>query len=174
MKRLFDLPGWVLAGELDRGGSPGRRLGRLARGPSKTAFRWKRAYQLHRRHPLADSLRRPIDAGHLQRPRVRHRLAGKGITEQEQVFAVDAATGKELWQYKFNCFHTDVPNSRVGWAGLAVDPETGNVYANGVRDWSSASIATASCSGPNRRSSCTAASPVTAAEPTRRSSTKTG
>ncbi len=60
-------------------------------------------------------------------------LCGKGITEQEQVFALDLATGKELWHYRFNCFHTDVPNSRVGWASLAVDPETGNVYANGVQ-----------------------------------------
>ena len=60
-------------------------------------------------------------------------LSGKGITEQEEVFAVDAATGKELWNYKFNCFHTDVPNSRVGWASVAVDPETGYVYANGVQ-----------------------------------------
>ena len=50
-------------------------------------------------------------------------LCGKGVTEQEQVFALDAATGKDLWHYKFNCFHTDVPNSRVGWASLAVDPE---------------------------------------------------
>ncbi len=60
-------------------------------------------------------------------------LCGKGVTEEEQVFALDAATGKDLWHYKFNCFHTDVPNSRVGWASLAVDPETGNVYANGVQ-----------------------------------------
>jgi outer membrane protein assembly factor BamB len=60
-------------------------------------------------------------------------LSGKGITEQEQVYALDAATGKEIWSYKFNCFHTDVPNSRVGWASVAVDPETGNVYANGVQ-----------------------------------------
>jgi len=60
-------------------------------------------------------------------------LTGHGVTEQEQVFAVDAATGKDIWHYKFNCFHTDVPNSRVGWASVAVDPETGNVYANGVQ-----------------------------------------
>jgi outer membrane protein assembly factor BamB len=60
-------------------------------------------------------------------------LSGKGVTEQEQVFALDAATGKDLWHYKFNCFHTDVPNSRVGWASVAVDPGTGNVYANGVQ-----------------------------------------
>ena len=60
-------------------------------------------------------------------------LAGKGVTEQDRVFAVDLATGKTLWQYRFNCFHTDVPDSRVGWASVAVDPETGNVYANGVQ-----------------------------------------
>jgi outer membrane protein assembly factor BamB len=59
-------------------------------------------------------------------------LTGKGISEQEEIFAVDAATGKDIWQYKFNCFHTDVTNSRVGWASVTVDPETGNVYANGV------------------------------------------
>ena len=60
-------------------------------------------------------------------------LTGKGITEQEELYAVDAATGKDLWQYKFNCFHTDVPNSRVGWASPTVDPETGNIYVNGVQ-----------------------------------------
>ena len=60
-------------------------------------------------------------------------LCGKGITEQDEVFALDAATGKDLWRYKFNCFHTDVADSRVGWASVAVDPETGNVYANGVQ-----------------------------------------
>jgi len=60
-------------------------------------------------------------------------LSGKGVTEQEQVIALDTATGQEIWHYRFNCFHTDVPNSRVGWSSLAVDPETGNVYANGVQ-----------------------------------------
>ncbi len=59
-------------------------------------------------------------------------LAGKGINEQDEVYCVDAATGKDLWHYKFNCFHTDVPDSRVGWASPTVDPETGNVYVNGV------------------------------------------
>ena len=101
-------------------------------------------------------------------------LCGKGVTEQEQVFALDAATGKALWHYKFNCFHTDVPDSRVGWASLAVDPETGNVYANGVqgmvlcldRDgkllWSKS---TDRAVRPHLR--------VTAGGPTRRSSMKT-
>ena len=60
------------------------------------------------------------------------RVVGEGIKQQEQIFAVDAATGKDVWEYSFNCFHTDVTNSRVGWASVTVDPETGNVYSNGV------------------------------------------
>jgi outer membrane protein assembly factor BamB len=60
-------------------------------------------------------------------------LSGEGIMEQEQVFAVDLATGHPVWQYRFNVFHTDVPDSRVGWASVAVDPETGYVYAQGVQ-----------------------------------------
>ena len=43
-------------------------------------------------------------------------LSGEGITEQERVFAADLATGKLLWEHRFNVFHTDVPNTRVGWA----------------------------------------------------------
>jgi len=60
-------------------------------------------------------------------------LSGAGVTEQERVFAADLATGKVLWEHRFNVFHTDVPNTRVGWASVAVDPQTGNVYANGVQ-----------------------------------------
>lgn len=60
-------------------------------------------------------------------------LSGEGVTEQERVFAADLATGNVLWEHRFNVFHTDVPNTRVGWASVAVDPETGNVYASGVQ-----------------------------------------
>jgi outer membrane protein assembly factor BamB len=59
-------------------------------------------------------------------------LAGQGVMEQDRVFALDLATGKPVWEHRFNVFHTDVPNSRVGWASLVADPETGNVYAHGV------------------------------------------
>ncbi len=59
-------------------------------------------------------------------------LAGEGVTEQERVFALDLATGSTVWEHRFNVFHTDIPNSRVGWANVAVDRETGNVYAHGV------------------------------------------
>ncbi len=58
-------------------------------------------------------------------------LTGKGVDEQEQMICLDAADGHEIWHYNFNCFHTDVPDFRIGWASVAVDPETGNVYANG-------------------------------------------
>ena len=46
--------------------------------------------------------------------------------------ALDADTGKVVWEYKFNIFQSDVPPHRVGWASPAADPETGNVYALGV------------------------------------------
>ena len=60
-------------------------------------------------------------------------LAGKGVMEQERVLALDLATGKMIWEHRFNVFHTDIPNSRVGWSSLAADPETGYVYAHGVQ-----------------------------------------
>ncbi len=60
-------------------------------------------------------------------------LAGEGVHEQERVFALDLASGKTVWEDRFNVFHTDVPNSRVGWSNVVVDAETGNVYAHGVQ-----------------------------------------
>ena len=59
-------------------------------------------------------------------------LAGKDVMEQERVFALDLQTGKLVWERRFNVFLTDVPNSRVGWASLAGDPATGNIFAHGV------------------------------------------
>ena len=58
---------------------------------------------------------------------------GKGITEQERVMAFDADTGKVLWEYKFNVWHTDIVSVRLGWTNLAGDPATGNVYAHGTQ-----------------------------------------
>ena len=52
-------------------------------------------------------------------------LAGEGVMEQDRVFALDLASGKTVWEYGFNVFHTDVPDTRVGWANVAVDAETG-------------------------------------------------
>jgi outer membrane protein assembly factor BamB len=58
--------------------------------------------------------------------------AGRGPALQERVMALDADTGKLVWEYKFNIFQSDVPPHRVGWASPSADPETGNVYALSV------------------------------------------
>ena len=55
--------------------------------------------------------------------------SGRGPNLQERVMALDADTGKVVWEYKFNIFQSDVPPHRVGWASPAADPETGNIYA---------------------------------------------
>lgn len=59
--------------------------------------------------------------------------AGEGVNEQERVMCFDAATGKLLWEHKFNVWHTDIVSVRLGWTNLAGDPETGNVYAHGTQ-----------------------------------------
>ncbi len=51
---------------------------------------------------------------------------------QEQVVCRDASTGKVLWQDRFNVFQTDIPAPRVGWAAMAGDPETKQVYVHSV------------------------------------------
>src|SRR5439155_5190948 len=58
--------------------------------------------------------------------------SGRGPSLQERVMALDADTGKAVWEYKFNIFQSDVPAHRVGWASPAADPETGNIYALSV------------------------------------------
>src|SRR5215468_8351190 len=58
--------------------------------------------------------------------------SGRGPTLQERVMALDADTGKVVWEYKFNIFQSDVPAHRVGLATPAADPETGNIYALSV------------------------------------------
>ena len=55
--------------------------------------------------------------------------AGRGENLQERVMALDADTGKVIWEYRFNLFQSDVPAHRIGWASPAADPETGNIYA---------------------------------------------
>jgi outer membrane protein assembly factor BamB len=55
---------------------------------------------------------------------------GEGIGLQERVVALDAETGRIVWEHRFNVFDTDVVENRVGWSALAGDPETGNVYAH--------------------------------------------
>lgn len=53
---------------------------------------------------------------------------GRGAALQERVMALEAATGKTIWEYKVNVFQSDVPAHRIAWASPSVDPETGNIY----------------------------------------------
>ena len=50
-------------------------------------------------------------------------------TTQERLVALDAQSGKVIWERRFSIYLSDVPQHRAGWASPAVDPETGNIYA---------------------------------------------
>lgn len=52
--------------------------------------------------------------------------------EGEKVVCADAATGKILWEHRFNVYLSDAPAERVSWSSVAGDPETGRVYAQGI------------------------------------------
>ena len=51
---------------------------------------------------------------------------------QERLVAIDANSGKVLWEHKFSLYLSDVPQNRAGWAPPAIDPETGNIYVFSV------------------------------------------
>ena len=53
---------------------------------------------------------------------------GDLATTQERLVALDAETGKLVWEHRFSIYLSDVPQHRAGWASPSVDPETGNVY----------------------------------------------
>lgn len=57
---------------------------------------------------------------------------GKGENLQERVVALNADTGKLLWEHRFNVYLSDVPPHRLGWPSPVGDPATGNVYVLGV------------------------------------------
>jgi len=52
--------------------------------------------------------------------------------EGEKVICADAATGKVIWESKFNVYLSDVPAERVAWGAVVGDPATGKIYAMGV------------------------------------------
>lgn len=54
---------------------------------------------------------------------------GTGPDLQELLVALDAATGKLIWERGFSDFLSDVIYERYSLGSPAVDPETGNVYA---------------------------------------------
>lgn len=57
---------------------------------------------------------------------------GEDLLKQELVACYDAENGDKLWERRFPVYNTTVPNSRVGWASLGADEETGYVYAQNV------------------------------------------
>jgi outer membrane protein assembly factor BamB len=57
---------------------------------------------------------------------------GTGDAAQERVVALDANTGKLVWEHRFPVYLTDVPAHRTGWASPSVDPATGHVFTHGV------------------------------------------
>ncbi len=57
---------------------------------------------------------------------------GTGPTRHELVACFEAGTGKQLWERRFPVYNTMVPFTRVGWAALAADGETGYVFAQNV------------------------------------------
>ena len=57
---------------------------------------------------------------------------GEGKCLQERVICLDADSGKTIWEHRFNVFHTDIVENRLGWTSVVGDPETGNVYAHGT------------------------------------------
>ena len=50
----------------------------------------------------------------------------------ERLVCLDAATGEDIWEQRFNVWLSDVPRERVGWSSPIGDPATGRVYALGV------------------------------------------
>ena len=55
---------------------------------------------------------------------------GEGPERGERIVALDALTGRKLWEKRFNVFHTDIVENRVGWTALVGDPESGRIYAH--------------------------------------------
>ena len=58
---------------------------------------------------------------------------GEGADLQEGVACFDAETGKKLWQQLYNDFLSDTVYLRYATATPAIDPETGNVFAQGTQ-----------------------------------------
>jgi len=47
-------------------------------------------------------------------------VVGTGDSVQERLVALDANTGKLVWEQRLNVFHSDVPAHRTGWASPSV------------------------------------------------------
>ncbi|MCG3161899.1 MAG: Outer membrane protein assembly factor BamB [Acidobacteria bacterium] len=60
--------------------------------------------------------------------------AGDGANMQERVLALNADTGRKIWEYRFNVYSSDVATRRIAWSAPVGDPTTGNVYVFGAAD----------------------------------------
>ena len=99
---------------------------------------------------------------------------GDPTATQERLIAIDAETGKVVWERRFSLYLSDVPQHRASWASPAVDPETGNIYLFTVAAAADLRVAgRQGAVGPARSPTNTAPSPRTAAAPPRRSSRAT-
>ncbi len=56
---------------------------------------------------------------------------GEGVAMQERVACFDAESGALVWDYRYNIRNSYVPFTRIGWASMVGDPETGYVYSMG-------------------------------------------
>ncbi len=52
--------------------------------------------------------------------------------EAEKTVCVNAETGELIWESIHNIFLSDAPSERIGWASLAGEPESDNVYMLGL------------------------------------------
>jgi len=57
--------------------------------------------------------------------------SGPEELRQERLVALDATSGKTVWEKHFSVYLTDIPAHRVAWASPSVDPTTGHIYAFG-------------------------------------------
>lgn len=55
--------------------------------------------------------------------------SGRADLRFESVACWDARDGRKLWERRFPVYNTTIPFSRVGWASVTADPETGYLYA---------------------------------------------
>jgi len=55
--------------------------------------------------------------------------SGRAELRLESVACWDARDGRKLWERRFPVYNTTIPFSRVGWASVTADPETGYLYA---------------------------------------------
>jgi outer membrane protein assembly factor BamB len=57
--------------------------------------------------------------------------SGSEAERQERLVAIDATSGKTVWERRFSVYLTDIPAHRVAWASPSVDPATGHIFTFG-------------------------------------------